>query len=172
MGRGCTICLRGNEREGGFAVQSVDLKKDEHFQSDPIESGLLPLDMIMASIDVLLDTLVMSLSDISALAPGGVLTLSQLKTGRAVTLRCNGAPFARGEIIAVGERLGVLITQKAGVVESLPGKIEMPEKPSRAALARSRRTAGRNVAGVSHEKADENTADDLAPGAEAEDEDE
>jgi type III secretion protein Q len=135
-GRGCAICLRGHEHKGGFVVQSVDLKRDEHFQSDPIESGLLPLDMIMASIDVLLDTLVMPLSEIGALAPGGVLTLSQLKTGRAVTLRCNGAPFARGEIIAVGERLGVLITQKAGVVESLP----------RPAPARKRR-AGKDAGG-------------------------
>lgn len=168
-GRHGRICLRGYEQQGEFMVTGVDLKTDAHFQANPVETGLVPLDMIMASIDVLLDTLVMPLSDIVSLAPGSVLSLSQLQTGRAVTLRCNGAPFARGEVIAVGQRLGVLITQKAGVidapVEAVPEETPAPaparrRPPARRASAAARQPATSTLVSGAASEADDFDDDD------------
>jgi len=118
-GRHGIIRLTGVIEQGKFLMNEYQLDSEDPLVSPTAPTGMIPLDMVMASIDVVLDSIVMPLSEISALAPGAALPLSQFETGRAVTLRCNGAPFARGEVIVIGERLGVLITHKAGVLQEL-----------------------------------------------------
>jgi type III secretion protein Q len=115
-GKHGVIRLSGDIDQGEFFVNDTHLANEDTLTSPGAPAAMIPLDMIMASIDVILDSIVMPLSEIAALAPGAALPLSQFDTGRAVTLRCNGAPFARGEVIIIGERLGVLITHKAGVL--------------------------------------------------------
>lgn len=115
-GKHGAIRLRGTIEQGEFFVNDIHLASEDPLAPPNAQSGMIPLDMLMASIDVVLDSIVMPLSEIAALAPGAALPLSQFESGRAVTLRCNGAPFARGEVVAIGDRLGVLVTHKAGVL--------------------------------------------------------
>ncbi|EJN02574.1 FliM/FliN family flagellar motor switch protein [Herbaspirillum sp. YR522] len=119
-GRHGTIRLRGTTEQGDFLMNDIHLASDDMLASPHPPGGMIPLDMLMASVDVVLDSIVMPLSEIAALAPGSALPLSQFDSGRAVTLRCNGVPFARGEVVVIGERLGVVLTHTAGVQPNLP----------------------------------------------------
>lgn len=62
------------------------------------------------SIDVVLDTLSMSIAELSLISPGQFVSLGLPSIGRTVQLRCQGRRLATGEIVAVEEKLAVLIT--------------------------------------------------------------
>jgi len=89
---------------------------------------------LSAEIDIVLERVVMPLSQVATLASGSVLPLTQLSTGRNVTLYCRSLPFARGEIVVVGQRLGILLLEKVnfGVASEAPRAIaEVPPRRRR-----------------------------------------
>lgn len=68
-----------------------------------------PLDALPAHVEVVLATPRMSLGEVEHLSPGQVVPLRESLDHAAVRLRVNGAAFARGELVALGDTLGVRI---------------------------------------------------------------
>ncbi|MEI9851957.1 MAG: FliM/FliN family flagellar motor switch protein [Sphingomonas sp.] len=52
----------------------------------------------------------MSVAELTTLGPGAVVTLDA-QLNQAVELRLNGVAVARGELVAVGEKFGVRLTE-------------------------------------------------------------
>lgn len=68
-----------------------------------------PLDTLPARLEVVLATPRLSLGEVEHLAPGQILPLQASLDHATATLRVNGTPFARGELVALGDTLGVRI---------------------------------------------------------------
>lgn len=68
-----------------------------------------PLDALPARVEVVLATLRISLGEVEQLSPGQIVPLQESLDHAAVRLRINGANFARGELVALGDTLGVRI---------------------------------------------------------------
>lgn len=73
------------------------------------ESAVSPLDAMPARVEVVLATPRMSLGEVEHLSPGQVVPLQESLDHARVRLRVNGAGFARGELVALGDTLGVRI---------------------------------------------------------------
>lgn len=67
------------------------------------------LDRIKVDIETFLGSAALTIADIEALRAGDVVTLEQSLNALA-ELRVNDIAIARGEIVAVGDRFGVRIT--------------------------------------------------------------
>jgi type III secretion protein Q len=65
------------------------------------------LDALPVRLEFDLGQLSIALGELAALAPGYVFTLPQPVEGSNVTIRANGTAVGRGELVAVGETLGV-----------------------------------------------------------------
>lgn len=73
--------------------------------------GLLPqFGGIELSLTVEVGSLNIALRDLMSVEPGQLLALDRLTT-EPVTVLVNGKPFARGEIVAVGDRYGVRLLE-------------------------------------------------------------
>lgn len=73
--------------------------------------GLLPqFGDIELSLTVEVGSLNIALKDLVSVEPGQLLALDRLTT-EPVTVLVNGKPFARGEIVAVGDRYGVRLLE-------------------------------------------------------------
>lgn len=105
-----------------FTVHTTEIIDMQSYQESDTE-GLVTLENLSAEIDIVLERVVMPLSQVATLASGSVLPLTQLSTGRNVTLYCRNLPFARGEIVVVGQRLGILLLEKVnlGLTSEAPG---------------------------------------------------
>lgn len=57
------------------------------------------------------------LSELIAVAPGQLFELDRL-TDEPVLVLVNGTPFARGEVVAIGERFGIRLTAIEGQAET------------------------------------------------------
>ena len=55
----------------------------------------------------------MTIGEALALGPGSIVTLERL-AGEPVDLLVNGKPIARGEVVVIGEELGVRISEVVG----------------------------------------------------------
>lgn len=66
---------------------------------------------ITLRVELLLDTLDLSLAEIDRISAGQILHLAQPVDGARVTLRANGKVFGSGELVSLGELLGVKITR-------------------------------------------------------------
>lgn len=74
-------------------------------------AGLLPqFAGIELSLTVEVGSLNIPLKDLVSVEPGQLLALDRL-TNEPVSVLVNGKPFARGEIVAVGERYGVRLLE-------------------------------------------------------------
>jgi len=116
-----------------FTVHTTEIIDMQSCQESDDE-GLVALENLSAEIDIVLERVVMPLSQVATLASGSVLPLTQLSTGRNVTLYCRSLPFARGEIVVVGQRLGILLLEKVnfGVASEAPRAIaEVPPRRRR-----------------------------------------
>lgn len=82
---------------------------DEHAVSSVHEGQSTTLEQLSMNIDVVLDTLSMSMAELAVLSKGQLMTLGQPSTGRQVHLRCQGRRLAIGEIVAIEDKLAVLI---------------------------------------------------------------
>jgi len=86
------------------ATQELIAEKDH----DPVIARA-QLDRIKVDIETFLGSAALTIADIEALRAGDVVTLEQQLNALA-ELRVNNIAIARGEIVAVGDRFGVRIT--------------------------------------------------------------
>lgn len=75
----------------------------------PPASPLVAVEQIMLDVDVVLISLRLSVEEVARLRPGSTLELPEPLERTQVTLRCEGTPFAHGELVRVGTTLGVVI---------------------------------------------------------------
>ncbi|HVJ36975.1 MAG TPA: FliM/FliN family flagellar motor switch protein [Stenotrophomonas sp.] len=75
---------------------------------------LVAVEQILLDVDVVLVTLRLSVEEIARLGPGAILELSQSLSHNEVTLRCEGTPFATGQLVRIGQGLGVVIERISG----------------------------------------------------------
>lgn len=68
------------------------------------------IENVAVELDAFLGTAPMTVAELTGLAAGSVVTLdAQLNT--PIELRLNGVAVARGELVAVGEKFGVRLTE-------------------------------------------------------------
>jgi flagellar motor switch protein FliN/FliY len=70
------------------------------------------IDSVEVSLEAYLGEARLTVGELGALKPGSVLALDS-GLDRAVELRLNGVSVARGELVAVGDRFGVRLTEIA-----------------------------------------------------------
>lgn len=75
----------------------------------PPAAARSPLDALPARLEVVLATPRMRLGEVEHLSPGQILPLQASLDHATVRLRVNGAAFAHGELVALGDTLGVRI---------------------------------------------------------------
>lgn len=68
-------------------------------------------DAIPVRVDLRFDTLTLSLAELGRLSAGQILELRQPVEGARVELRANGKVFGSGELVSLGETLGVKVTR-------------------------------------------------------------
>lgn len=68
-------------------------------------------DTIPVRVELLLDTLNLSLAELGRIGAGQILELRQPVEGARVELRANGKRFGNGELVSLGETLGVKVTR-------------------------------------------------------------
>jgi flagellar motor switch protein FliN/FliY len=91
-------------------------------QSDKAEAATRPaesarinaavIDSIEVALEAHLGDARLTVAELGALEPGSVIPL-EAALNRAVELRLNGVPVGRGELVAVGDRFGVRLTELA-----------------------------------------------------------
>jgi flagellar motor switch protein FliN/FliY len=70
------------------------------------------IDAVGVTVETHLGGAKMTVAELNALAPGGVVTL-EAALNAPVELRVNGVAIALGELVAVGDKFGVRITSLA-----------------------------------------------------------
>lgn len=89
---------------------SIEPTPDE--DSAPDETDVR--DTIPVRVDVVLEALQLSLGELAGLGAGQVLSLAQPVDNATVSLRANGRVIGSGELVSLGELLGVKITRIGG----------------------------------------------------------
>ncbi len=99
-------------------LTEAELRNETMSQDPPFEHDQLAdedvadvRDAITVRVELLLDTLHLNLSEIDRIGAGQILNLAQPVEGARVTLRANGKAFGSGELVSLGELLGVKITR-------------------------------------------------------------
>ncbi|MEM5342736.1 FliM/FliN family flagellar motor switch protein [Paraburkholderia azotifigens] len=82
---------------------------DDAGESTEMTSELIPANALTFSFDAVIGTLSFALDDLMRLRPGSIVSLQLPVRRHAVTLLCQGIPFARGELIDIDDALGVRI---------------------------------------------------------------
>jgi flagellar motor switch protein FliN len=75
-------------------------------------SGRSLIDAVGVTVETHLGSAKMTIAELNALAPGGVVTLDAALNS-PVELRVNGVAIAAGELVAVGDKFAVRITNLA-----------------------------------------------------------
>lgn len=75
----------------------------------PPASPLVAVEQIVLEVDVVIMSLRLSVEEVARLRPGSTLQLPGSPERKDVTLHCEGTPFAHGELVRLGETLGVVI---------------------------------------------------------------
>ncbi|MBN3754980.1 type III secretion protein [Paraburkholderia sp. Tr-20389] len=86
---------------------------DDINESAEMTSELIPAHALAFSFDVVIGTLSFTLDELMRLRPGSIVSLQLPARRHAVTLLCQGIPFARGELIDIDDALGVRIVDLA-----------------------------------------------------------
>lgn len=86
---------------------------DDNNPSSEMTSELIPASALTFSFDAVIGTLSFTLDELMRLRPGSVVSLQTPVRQHAVTLLCQGVPFARGELIDIDDALGVRIVDLA-----------------------------------------------------------
>jgi type III secretion protein Q len=84
----------------------IDYEKDQ----PEMTSEFIAVDALTFAFDAVLGTVSLSVHELAQLRTGSILSLQIPMRERAVTLLCQGVPFARGELIDIDDALGVRIT--------------------------------------------------------------
>ena len=96
------------------ATATISINQGTPRVSDAPDANLDP-DLRLA-LSLRIDGGSVSVADLARLAPGSVLPLAIPGASMPVTLEIGGAAVASGELVAVGEAYGVLITGRTGTV--------------------------------------------------------
>jgi type III secretion protein Q len=89
----------------------VDRPMIDDEQNQPeMTSEFIAIDALTFAFDAVLGTVSLSVHELAHLRTGSILSLQIPVRERAVTLLCQGVPFARGELIDIDDALGVRIT--------------------------------------------------------------
>lgn len=80
--------------------------------NDAVTLAVRMIDHVEVELEAFVGAARMTVAELAALAPEAVVTL-EAPLNRAVELRLNGAAVARGELVAVGDRFGVRLTEIA-----------------------------------------------------------
>jgi type III secretion protein Q len=83
-------------------------------------SEFIAVDALSFAFDAVLGTVSLSVHELAHLRCGSILSLQIPVRERAVTLLCQGVPFARGELVDIDDALGVRITQLTPVAHAQP----------------------------------------------------
>jgi len=86
---------------------------DEQNPAPELTSEFIPIDALNFSFDAMIGSLRLSLFELSRLRTGSLVSLQLSVRERAVTLLCQGVPFARGELVDIDDVLAVRITSLA-----------------------------------------------------------
>lgn len=104
---------RRAEEARGEDEGTASLGRARH--ADPAEAARalgipLPLAKIEVTVSVEVGRTRLSLADLVSVEPGELVALDRM-TSAPVDVLVNGKPFARGEIVAIGDRFGVRLTE-------------------------------------------------------------
>lgn len=83
---------------------------DEASQPPELSSEFIPIDALTFTFDAMIGSLRLSLYELSRLRQGSIVSLQLSVRERAVTLLCQGVPFARGELVDIDDVLAVRVT--------------------------------------------------------------
>ncbi|WP_321890023.1 FliM/FliN family flagellar motor switch protein [Paraburkholderia bannensis] len=83
---------------------------DEQARQHELSSEFIPIDALTFTFDAMIGSLRLSLFELSRLRSGSLVSLQLSVRERAVTLLCQGVPFARGELVDIDDVLAVRIT--------------------------------------------------------------
>jgi type III secretion protein Q len=84
---------------------------DDERNQPELTSEFIAVDALSFALDAVLGTASLSVHELAHLRAGSMLSLQIPVRERAVTLLCQGVPFARGELIDIEDALGVRITE-------------------------------------------------------------
>jgi flagellar motor switch protein FliN/FliY len=96
------------EDEMSDEIPIDDESKDEEAQVEPMVEEVIPVDEIPMTLTVEVGKVKMSLAKLLELAPGNLLELA-VRPEMGVSLTAHGKVVARGELVRIGEGLGVKI---------------------------------------------------------------
>ncbi|WP_322062487.1 FliM/FliN family flagellar motor switch protein [Paraburkholderia sp. J63] len=94
---------------GDQAVVDRPLMEEES-KTPELSSEFIPIDALTFTFDAMIGSLRLSLYELSRLRSGSLVSLQLSLRERAVTLLCQGVPFARGELVDIDDVLAVRIT--------------------------------------------------------------
>lgn len=77
---------------------------------DPARISSKLIDNVAVELEAFLGTAPMTVAELTSLASGTVVALDA-QLNAPVELRLNGMPVARGELVAVGEKFGIRLTE-------------------------------------------------------------
>jgi type III secretion protein Q len=83
---------------------------DDERDQPEMTSEFIAIDALTFAFDAVLGSVSLSVHELAHLRSGSILSLQIPVRERAVTLLCQGVPFARGELIDIDDALGVRIT--------------------------------------------------------------
>jgi type III secretion protein Q len=91
---------------------------DDETKQPEMTSEFISVDALTFAFDAVLGTVSLSVHELAHLRTGSILSLQLPVRERAVTLLCQGVPFARGELVDIDDALGVRITDMMQVART------------------------------------------------------
>lgn len=112
----CEVLVSGR-RHATATLQGTTLTIQQMIMSEPsptpaVSEPLTSVDQLEVELTFLVGTHTATLEQVRSLAPGACLELGT-PVGQAVTVCANGRPIGRGELLDIGSRIGVRITELA-----------------------------------------------------------
>jgi type III secretion system YscQ/HrcQ family protein len=109
--------LRGCCEAGHVRIETLidDYSQEQNMSDTPqaTPAALVDVAQLPLRLSIELPELALPLAEVAALAPGQILPLGITPDQAQLTLRANGRPVARGQLVRLGDWLGVRITEHA-----------------------------------------------------------
>ncbi len=110
---------------------ALELNSEAHFSGGAgREAAPFAIDALRVDVDLELATLSLPLAALEALAVGQVFDTAQPVAGANVGLWCHGQRLGVGQLVAVGDRIGVRVTALCHIAPSGLPSSDMPAVPS------------------------------------------
>ncbi len=90
-----------------MTTQDIPVTTDDRDAADAAD----PRDTISVRVEFVLDTLSLTLAELDRISAGQILALRRPIDNASVSLRANGKVFGSGQLVSLGESLGVKVTQ-------------------------------------------------------------